>query len=119
MGGWALGGLASLCIHSTGYGNGTIKYEKNIVLLYRTELERKYRIVILNSTYIPEKKGGVKMSGVTGSRIGGIRAEVKVVVVEGKFPTLLEGKIGLMCDRQRWADVCPAGNMAGINTSVR
>ena len=49
-------------------------------------------------------KGGVKMcchvSGVTGSRVGGIRSEVKVVVVEGVLTTLLEGKIGLMCDRQ-------------------
>ena len=68
-------------------------------------------------------KGGVKMcchvSGVTGSRVGGIRAEVKAVMVEGVLITLLEGKIGLMCDRQRWADGGPIWDMAGINTSVR
>ena len=45
----------------------------------------------------------------TGSRVDDIRAEVKAVVVEGIFTTLLEGKIGLMCDRQRWADGDPAG----------
>ena len=52
-------------------------------------------------------KGVVKMcchvSGVTGLRVGGIRAEVKAVVVEGVFTTLLEGKIGLIWDRQMWA----------------
>ena len=58
-------------------------------------------------------KGGVKMcchvSEVTGSRVGGIRAEVKAVVVESGLTTLLEGKIGLMCDRQRWEGGEPAG----------
>ena len=58
-------------------------------------------------------KGGVKMcchvSGMSGSRVGGIRAEVKAVVVEGVFTTLLERKIGLICDRQRWAGGSPAG----------
>ena len=56
---------------------------------------------------------GVKMcchvSGMTGSRVGGIRAEVKVVVVEGVLTTLLEEKIGLMCDRQRWTGGSSAG----------
>ena len=46
---------------------------------------------------------------VTGTRVGGIRAEVKAVVVEAVLTTLLEGKIGLMCDRQRWAGGDPAG----------
>ena len=64
-------------------------------------------------------KGEVKMcchvSGVTGSRVGDIRAEVKAVVVEGVLTTLLEGKIGIMCD-SRWGT---RWDMAGINTSVR
>ena len=50
------------------------------------------------------------LSGVTGSRVGGIRAEVKAVMVEGVFTTLLEEKIGLMCDRQRWAGGGPLGH---------
>ena len=47
------------------------------------------------------------MSGVTGSRVDGIRAEVKAVMVEGVFTTLLGGKIGLICDMQRWVGGSP------------
>ena len=40
----------------------------------------------------------VRDSGMTGSRVGGIRAEFNAVVVECVLTTLLEGKIALMCD---------------------
>ena len=54
VGSWVLGWLASV-FTQLGTEMVWLNTKKNIVLSYPTELEGKYRVVISNRTYIPEK----------------------------------------------------------------